>query len=144
MDKKKVNICENHLPEFFDAIKEGNLNLIKQLEHELTPSEECVACAYVFKTNGTVREALVDYLSKDGFEVESRVSNSKVKDLTYWGIKMAVFLVVFLGIYLIENAIRKFILGGNFFVLNLNIAEYLLIMILSVVVFLLIDDRFLE
>ena len=142
--KKKVNICQNHLGEFFEAIKEGNLSLVEKLEHNLTPSEECVACAYVFKTNGTVREALANYLNKDGFEIETQFETSKARDLVFWGVKIAVFCAVFAGVYLTENAVRKLIIGGNFVALNLSIAEYLLIMVVSVVLFLVLDDRFLE
>lgn len=62
--------CENHLTALYEAIKEGSIADIERLEHELTRSEECVACAYALKAEGEAKKVLLDYLRGQGFKVE--------------------------------------------------------------------------
>jgi len=144
MEKKKVKICRDHLPEFFEAIKKGNLNLVKKLEHELAPKEECVACSYVFKARGSVREALADYLQKDGFEVETGGKETVIKQAFFWIFRLFIFALVFAALVLFEMSLRNFLLGLSFNFLKLNLFEYLVIGLASVIIFLLIDDNLLE
>ena len=61
--------CGNHLIELYEAIKAGRIAEIEQLEHELSKTEECVACAYAFKARGEAKTILLDFLRSEGFRV---------------------------------------------------------------------------
>src|SRR3989338_6566952 len=78
--------CENHLVELYEAIKADEIGEIKKIEHELSPSEECVACAYAFKAKGEAREVLGEYLRSEGFAVESSTNESILSAFWFWAI----------------------------------------------------------
>lgn len=140
MSQLKVQICNNHLADFYDAIKSGDLKRIDILEHELTNSEKCVACAYVFKTRGTVREALETFLNGEGLEVAIEQSeNSSISEVKYWGRMAFIFSAVLFGVYYSVMFIKK-----NVFhiLISFGIIEYTIIGILTIIIFVYIDDRF--
>lgn len=64
--KFKVKVCDGHLPQFYEALKSGDLMAVKKIEHELSPYEECVACAYLLKSKGEAREEAEEFLAKEG------------------------------------------------------------------------------
>jgi hypothetical protein len=142
MQKKQVSVCENHLTAFYEAIQTGDLALMGSLEHQLTESEKCVACAYLFKTKGTVREALEAYLSGEGFSIN--VEEKKEGENAYWrfwGKRLLIFSFILLTDWLLAGVIRFFILGGKEFSLfSFGIIELSLVGLISLVVFLFLDD----
>jgi hypothetical protein len=145
MGKSKVPVCESHLSELYDALKKGDMQLVDTIEHELTEAEQCVACAYIFKTHGTVRAAFESYLNHKGFAVGTAEKESKHKKLKFWGLRIGCLFVIFilelsiLGFlkYVVFQRIPFTLAGFNFF-------ELTLISLTSVGVFLYIDDKVFE
>jgi hypothetical protein len=87
--------CENHLTELYEAIKAGKIAETKKIEHELSKSEECVACAYALKARGEVKTVLLEYLKNEGLSVETP---GKVRSLSnFWllGFRIIVPLAIF-------------------------------------------------
>lgn len=137
--KKRIQICQNHLADLYEALKRGDVREVQKVEHLLTPAEECVACAYIFKTSGTVREALEDFLEKEGFEVDSQKNKT---ELRYWILKIVVFFGIFFILFVILGVVKKivFSLQGN--LLTLNIMELSILFIATTLVFVVIGEFF--
>lgn len=47
MKSSKLKTCHSHLGELYAALQHGDIKMVQTLEHELTPTEECVAGIYV-------------------------------------------------------------------------------------------------
>ncbi|MBI4099407.1 hypothetical protein HY440_00195 [Candidatus Microgenomates bacterium] len=65
----KYKFCQNHLIDLYEAIKHDDAGEVESVEHELSKSEECVACAYAFKARGEAKEVLVEFLKEEGFQL---------------------------------------------------------------------------
>ncbi len=139
--KRKALICKNHLSDFYEAVKAGNLVVMDKIEHELTESEKCVACAYVFKTKGTVRESLEDFLSGEGMDVDEAGQHVKRGELFYWGSKILVFLVVCFVVIFGAVFIKETVFHKN---PSFSIIELTIIGLVALIAFLFVDDRFLD
>lgn len=140
--RKKVRICRNHLSDFYEAIKKGDLALMDKIEHELSEGEKCVACAYVFKTKGTVREALEAFLNGEGLNVAVERQNTRAEsELFYWGLRILVFLVLSSSIIFATFIIKRFIFQLPF---SFNYIEFTVIGLVALMVFLFADDWFLD
>ncbi len=98
--------CENHLTALYDAIKINDIAGIEKIEHELTVEEECVACAYTFKSKGEAKYELLSYLKGQGFEVEPRHEETIFGHIIFWSVR----LIFFIGIYLIAYSLVKGVL----------------------------------
>lgn len=144
MKKRKINLCQNHLPEFFKAIKAGDVSRVEALEHQLTPEEECVACAFVFKTKGTVRDALESFLNKEGFEVEKKEKRTIKEKTYYWLLKGFILLGSLLFILFFLALFKGVLFGSKINLLALNIMEMIFVSILTIFVFVVVDDKLLE
>lgn len=96
--------CENHLTALYNAIKINDVKGIEKIEHQLTVQEECVACAYTFKSKGEVKYELLSYLKSQGFEVEPRKEETIFEHLNFWITRVA-FVA---GIYVIAYYVVKF------------------------------------
>ena len=64
---KKIPSCQNHLKDLYEALKSSNVKEVEKIEHQLSPSEECVACSYIFKARGEAKEAFAKFLNEKGF-----------------------------------------------------------------------------
>lgn len=145
MGKHNVSVCENHLTALYDALKKGDLQLVDKIEHQLTREEQCVACAYIFKTRGTVREAFETYLNHKGFAVGRTEEKTEHERLKFWGLRIGCLFVIFilelciLGLfkYVLFQRIPFTLAGFNFF-------ELTLVSLTSVALFLYIDDKVFE
>ena len=93
--------CENHLSQLYEAIKAGDIADIEKIEHELSPIEECVACAYALKARGTAREILMDYLKTEGFAVDVPKKIGFLSLIWFWGIRIILVLLVFFPLFFI-------------------------------------------
>lgn len=91
--------CENHLAELYEAVKAGEISKIEKIEHELTPSEECVACAYVLKAKGGAKKVLLEYLRSEGLSIESSQNTGLFSGLLFWIIKFGIFSIFFIPIF---------------------------------------------
>src|SRR3989344_8238077 len=98
--------CENHLTALYDAIKINDVQGIEKIEHKLTVEEECVACAYTFKSKGEAKFELMSYLQSQGFYVEPRTEETILEHLNFWVVRLA---FVF-GIYIFVYAFIKYLL----------------------------------
>lgn len=142
--KRKINICSNHLPDFFKALQIGDLKQINKIEHNLTKEEECVACAYIFKTKGSVRDALGTFLNEEGFEVDLSSEKTKNKILSFWIFRIAVLLIIISLLFILFTVVKYFIIGLQVSFFNLNIIEYIAILTLAIFIFLIVDDKIIE
>ncbi|MBI3486046.1 hypothetical protein HY025_03840 [Candidatus Daviesbacteria bacterium] len=151
---KKISVCQNHLPALYEALKNGNLLEAEKIEHELTPSERCVACAYIFKTNISIKAAFEDFLNKNHL---SKINSSKQTgffQLTFWLERMTILVCTIMAAIFLEQLTKKLILSfnaknippfssqTNFF--SLNIMEWVVVFLLSISLFLLIDNLFVD
>jgi len=69
-DRLKVQICQNHLPMLYEALKANNIKDTEKIEHVLTEEEQCVACAYILKIKDSASLALERYLIDQGFKLQ--------------------------------------------------------------------------
>ena len=143
--KQQVPICVNHLGLFYEAIKEGNLSMMDKLEHELTIEEKCVACAYIFKTHGSVREALGSYLNNSGFAIDVPEIESSSEEVTFWLLRGGILFVILAVVFLLRWAIKYFLLGmTNLSFFSYNLIELSMMILISLVIFLFVDDLFFD
>lgn len=142
--KKQVRICENHLSELYEALHSRDverIERIERIERVLSPSEQCVACAYVFKTQGTAREALEHYLKQEGFSIDSVYNKTFSDHLAYWSLRIILFFSIFVMTLSIEKILRQFFIRANTFgILSVTIIEFIGIALVSLFTFLVIDD----
>jgi len=103
--------CENHLGQLYEAIKTGNIADIEKIEHELSPIEECVACAYALKARGEAREVLIEYLKSQGITVEFGAKSGILESLWFWSTRLLLFLVIFLPVFLVFQNLTSAILS---------------------------------
>src|SRR3990167_8148658 len=98
--------CEDHLVELYEVIKADKIGEIKKIEHELLPSEECVACAYAFKARGEAKEVLGEYLRSEGFAVESSPNESILSTFWFWAVRVFIF---FAALFLLVLVFKTFL-----------------------------------
>lgn len=143
--KRKINICKNHLPVFFEALKNEDLARIRKIEHVLTSEEECVACSYLFKTKGETRQVLEDFLNKEGFEVSKALPQTGRSVLNFWVTRIFILIVILAIVYFLEYFFKKLLIGNaSLSIFSLNLIEYIIISLIAIGVFLYIDDIFLD
>ncbi len=137
-----MSLCGNHLSELYAAVKAGDIDLMDKVEHELTEEEKCVACTYVLKTHGTVREALERFFNDSTGEIVEKETFRSI--LAFWGLRLGMFFVI-LGIVVFGAAIfRVALFREAFSVVSFNVLEYTVIAMTSLVIFLFIDDLFFD
>ncbi len=105
----KIQACHNHLLLLFQALKKGDVRSIYKIEHELTPTEECVACAYALKAKGEVRDTLYEFLESQGLLVGSVRKN--YSEAEYWLFRILVFAGVFIMVVLVALFFRLLLFG---------------------------------
>jgi hypothetical protein len=141
----RVQVCNNHLSEFYHAVQEGNIPLIGELEHELSEEEKCVACTYVFKTQGTVKEALEAYLAADGAKITVSPKTTTTGEFMYWLLRIGVFSTIFIGTLFLAATFKQQLFGvKTVTVFSFNILEYTFVLLVSLLVFVFIDDTFFD
>ena len=74
---------------------------IEKIEHELSESEECVACAYALKAKGVAKEILMEYLASEGFAIEGLQKGRTKLVFGLWLLRILVPLLGFLGTFMI-------------------------------------------
>ncbi|KKR25782.1 MAG: hypothetical protein UT57_C0055G0007 [Microgenomates group bacterium GW2011_GWC1_39_7] len=139
---KRIRICQNHLVDLYEALKRGDVGKVEKVEHLLTPAEECVACAYLFKNSGTVRDALESYLQKEGFDVEAEKKN-------YFNLKFLIsravaFIAIFVIVFFLETIFVRIVFGREILLFQLNIIELTFISVVSISLFVIVDDFLFE
>lgn len=101
-------ICSSHLALLYEYLKSNDVAGVEKVEHELTGSEECVACAYVIGSRGEAKEALVGFLTGQGFSLD----RNKLKKINP---KFNVFNV-FLGLVVaVPLSFYSFLFFRNYF-----------------------------
>ena len=138
----RLELCNRHLQELFRAIVSGNAGEIYQIEHKLTPEEECVACAYALRARGTVREVLDTFLKQEGFMVETPTPHTPFAEIKYWVVRLLIFtgLMVFIsrsGLFL-----KTFFDGGRS--LTLGSFGWVGVILTTIATFVILDSLLLE
>ncbi len=135
-----VKVCSNHLPDFYEALKEGNLENVRRFEHTLTPSEQCVACAYILKAhNEQTREEAEQYLAREGVlnYISTDESRTAVQGKV-WG--AAIFYLLILAVvYLGEYALKRIFLNFSGGLFTASAVETVAIIVLSMGAFLMVE-----
>jgi hypothetical protein len=90
-DTYKFKGCNNHLLYLFEALKSGDVQSVYKIEHELTPTEECVACAYALKVPGEPSKALINFLRQEGFAIANKKRYPMAQEIGYWMTRLVVF-----------------------------------------------------
>ncbi len=141
MQKRKINICQNHLTQFYEALKYNDLNLSENIEHLLSPQEKCVACVYLLSAQGTIKEALVDYFAKEGILVDPSPSPKTVKEaLVFWSLRALFFIMIFFIIVTAESFVKKLLFGIYNDLFSLGLVELVAVSMVSLFIFLIVDD----
>ncbi len=91
----KLPLCKNHLTLLYEAIERGDIRQAYQLEHELTYTQVCVACAYSLKAKGDLRLMLDHYLKKQGFEIDPPQEDNIWVELRFWTIRLTILALMF-------------------------------------------------
>ncbi len=147
MPTKKITICENHLPELFEALKRGDLQEIKEIEHELSPQELCVACTYTYRVKGTTKEFFEQLLQEKSSLAGSEMVIHKLHTdgIAFWILRISILLTIVAGIFFVVSLIKQFF-NINFYQngFSFSILEITLIYIISLIIFLWIDDTFFD
>lgn len=140
---RSLPICNTHLPEFYEAIKANDLTLMEKIEHELTSEEKCVACTYVLKSRGTAREALKAFLSGEPMDigkVEAK-SNKVLDEFLYWGARLMTLSIILMLVFSMAIFISRYIFSYSF---SFGVFQITSVVVVSLALFLYIDDRFLD
>lgn len=141
MKSNHLKVCRNHLSELFNAMEQGNIQLIKELEHELTPQEECVACAYGLKASLQGKNELENFLKKEGFTVDIKVQSSFISQVFYWMFRAVLFFALFAGILIAERMLTNvFFHSKTYSLFSLNMVEFVSATFFSFFAFTLLDD----
>lgn len=140
----KVKICDNHLASLYEALKSANVSQVKKIEHQLTHEEECVACVYLLKSSGNAKQALAFFLRKEGFPVKLSDTSGKFHWHTYLLTRVLLFAVLFAAIFSIIAVVSGIIIDHSFIPQSVRLFPLLISFLLSVLVFLVIDDSFFE
>ncbi len=147
-ERTAMKLCENHLTLLFEAIKSNDVENVEKIEHTLTPQEECVACAYLLKAGEPVASALSRFLKQEGFHVVVPSKQTRLEHLLLWLLRISLFassILIALGIESIAKQIlfQQYSFGPPS-VSSFGIIEMIGIGILSLLIFLTIDDRFID
>lgn len=103
-----MSLCNNHLTKLFNAIETGDSRTIYQIEHELTPDEECIACTYVWRAHGHAKKELEQYLKNEGFGNFTDTVNLKEK-VSFWLTRLGLFLLLFAGFWGVGMVLKTFL-----------------------------------
>lgn len=142
---KKFTACRSHLGMLFDALEKGDMKAVENLEHLLTPIEECVACSYGFRIKGTVVNEFEDFLRKQGFTVDASIPASLVDQVWYWAIRLGILVLIFALFLAIERSIMGMIFKNfSYNPLSLNVVEFLSVTLGTLLIFIFIDDTMLD
>ena len=116
--------CEDHLVELYEVIKADKIGEIKKIEHGLSPSEECVACAYALRAKGEAKEVLGEYFKSEGFAVESLPKESILSAFWFWAVRVFMF---FAALFLLVLVFKTFLPLIISFILALVISTAVLL-----------------
>lgn len=83
-----LQLCAEHLQSLFRALERGDVGAVYQIEHQLTPEEECVACAYALRAHGKVRQVLDMFLQQEGYMVAAPQNMTQVAEIRYWLVRI--------------------------------------------------------
>lgn len=138
----RFSVCSNHLQSLYEALARDDIKQVVKIEHELTKPEECVACAYVFKSSGEAKNVLARFLIERGFavSVENPVSKTKGSDFLFWTKRAMLFGCIFGPVFFAENFIRKLLIRDVTFDGVAVFLEIVAVSIVSIVMFLMLDD----
>lgn len=149
MDPKiKVKICDSHLAALFEAIKKNDTFGVESIEHVLTTSEECVACAYLLKADEPVASILGRFLQQEGFLVAVPAHETILTHVFFWLFRISLFASSILVAFGIEAIVRQIVFGAYGFgwpsLTSLGVIEMIAVGVISLLIFLIIDDKFID
>ena len=143
-----MKLCESHLASLFEAMKQNDIENVEKIEHVLTHQEECVACTYLLKSGEPAATVLSRFLQQEGFLVVSHAKETMMNNILFWLLRSSLFASSILIAFGIESILRQIILGEYAFGLpslnSLGVIEFIAIGVISLLIFLMIDDRFID
>lgn len=141
----KNSLCQSHLTTLYTALKENDVQDVLEIEEELTDEEKCVACTYLLKAKGPASKALALHLTHDGFITnESMVSDSNSSNISYFIIRLTIFVFTTLFVFLAEYFLKQLVGIPGKTLFSYRPFEFVFLLIFSIGAFLAIDEYFLE
>ncbi|MBI2034176.1 MAG: hypothetical protein HYT11_00390 [Candidatus Levybacteria bacterium] len=132
----------------FEAIESNDIENIKKIEHVLTRQEECVACTYLLKAGEPAATVLSRYLAQEGILVVSHAKETPMDNIVFWLLRSSLFASSILIAFGIESIVRQIALSDYTFGFpsldSLGMIEFIAIGVISFLIFLIIDDRFID
>lgn len=139
MQKKKIKVCKNHLTQLFEALKTGDLNVAQKIEHELSPTEECIACTYLLKADVKTNDVMRNALRSHGYNVPDVEAGGFSVNMLFWTLRLMLLSATFL-LTLIVEALVKWVFFDKVNFYPKNPIEWIAIGIFSLFIFLFSDD----
>lgn len=147
-DRTAIKLCESHLASLFEAIKRNEIENVERIEHVLTRQEECVACTYLLKADEPVATVLSRFLQQEGLLAVSPLKQTLISHILFWLLRISLFASSILIALGIESIVRQIVLGEYAFGLpslnSFGVIELIAIGVLSLLIFLTIDDRLID
>lgn len=136
-------LCAEHLQALFRALERGDVDAVYQIEHKLTPEEECVACAYSLRAHGKVRQVLDAFLQKEGYLVAAPQNLTYGEEIRYWLVRIGLLTGLILLITRFGVAIKSW-LTANRMGSELGAFGWVGAVISGMALFILVDSWLLE
>lgn len=147
--RTKIKVCQDHLVTLYQALQKGDTGTISRVERQLTSKEKCVACTYLLKSEGEAKEALEDYLRKQG-SLPNISRAELIEESVVLPLRIILFLLVLMGVYIAQQVIKNILIASsilklqpsNIWAVNLSLYELSILIIVSLPIFLYINDIF--
>lgn len=140
--RTSLQLCNEHLTKLYRAIASGDIETVTDVEHELTPSQLCVACAYTYKAQGKVKQVLSAFLKHEGYLIPEKSEPGGFAGIKFWGLRLGLF-GLFFGLYYVLGAFVKIytFISTTFTLGSFGVVG---VFILSMATFVFVEYQFLE
>lgn len=139
MKKNNKKLPKNNLPELYDALQSGDTKEVKKIAAKLTPSEESVASAYLYKNEGKAADALENELEKDGEGIIKEEQNKLT--IFILCLRIAFLFAIFIVVLFIELSIKKaYFSHSELDLLKGSLFDYIISGIAGLIISLVVDD----
>ncbi|MBI2021509.1 hypothetical protein HYS93_01350 [Candidatus Daviesbacteria bacterium] len=136
---KGLYICQSHLIDLFEALKSEDTSHVKQIEHQLTSTEKCVACSYLLKEKGPAGQILKSYLINQGYALKK--TNSEKVDFF---LKVLLALLIFIATLLSVFVFKSFFVPMRNYIGLFDPFGLVITLIISFMLFAMIDEKILS
>lgn len=137
-----LQLCNDHLIKLFRAIERGDVDTIYRIEHQLSPTEECIACAYSLRAHGLAKEVLDTFLHEEGY-IGTNVAATQGEEIRYWLTRVMMLGGLFFLFLLLSSFVKSWI-TDNPFTLSLSAFSIVGLFMISIASYIFLEFRILE